>query len=61
MSKEDREYLKLLIRERLRGWVEIPPDKIINEIIDDLWVEFEVIYGDHTRRTVSGSSDRSRS
>jgi hypothetical protein len=43
MSKEDIEYLMLLIRERLRGWVEIPPDKVIREIIDDLWAEFEVI------------------
>lgn len=43
MDKEDREYLKLLIRERLRGWVEIPPDNVINNIINDLWDEFRVI------------------
>lgn len=43
MDKEDREYLMLLVRERLRGWVEIPPDNIIKEIIYDLWEEFRVI------------------
>jgi hypothetical protein len=43
MDKEDREYLRLLIRERLRGIVEIPPDNILNEIIKDLWDEFLVI------------------
>lgn len=43
MSKEDRQYMITLIQEHLRGWVEIPPDKIIIEIIDDLWDEFEII------------------
>lgn len=43
MSKEDREYIRTLIRERLRGIVEIPPDNILNEIIADLWDEFLVI------------------
>jgi hypothetical protein len=43
MDKEDREYLRNLIRERLRGWVEIPPDTVLNEIIADMWDEFKVI------------------
>lgn len=43
MDKEDREYLMLLVRERLRGWVELPPDNVIKEIIYDLWEEFQVI------------------
>ena len=43
MDKEDRLYMRNLIQERLRGWVEIPPDRILDEIIDDLWDEFEII------------------
>lgn len=43
MDKEDREYLMLLVRERLRGWTEIPPDSVIKEIVYDLWDEIQVI------------------
>lgn len=57
MSKEDREYLRLLIREELRGWVEIPPDSVLNKIIEQLWAEFEVIYANDARRPVSGDSN----
>jgi len=43
MTKEDRLYLRNLIRELLRGYVEMPPDNVIDMIIDDLWIEFEAI------------------
>lgn len=43
MDKEDREYLMSLVRERLRGWVEIPSDNVIKEIVYDLWDEIQVI------------------
>ena len=62
MDKEDREYLMLLVRERIRGWCEIPPDNVIKEILYDLWEEFKVIqdrsrYANHTRRAVSSGCD----
>lgn len=43
MSKEDIQYLITLIQMRLRGWVEVPPDNVIRQIIDDMWEEFGVI------------------
>lgn len=43
MDKEDMEYLMLLVRERLRGWVELPPDQVIKEIIYDIRDELKVI------------------
>lgn len=43
MDKEDMEYLMLLVRERLRGWVEIPPDHVIKAIIYDIKEELGVI------------------
>lgn len=43
MDKEDIEYLMLLVRERLRGWVEIPPDHVIKEIIYEIRDELRVI------------------
>lgn len=57
MSKEDRLYLRNLIRELLRGYVEVPPDNVIDMILDDLWIEFEVIYANNARRPVSGNRD----
>ncbi len=43
MDKEDRAYLMQLIRERLRGWIEIPPDKVLKEIVYDMWDEIRII------------------
>lgn len=60
MSKEDRLYLRNVVRELLRGYVEVPPDTVIDMILDDLWIEFEVMYANDTRRPVSGNSNRGR-